>query len=170
MELQRKSYSKRINLLIHGLDEVGSSVWETKTQNLDIFNIFVTDGLGLDPKSISLIDIHRLPQRPIVKQGCNITRPIVIKLATAMDKHTVMSNLKNLKAYNSKKQVDFDNEHFHADSSHRNSSVFITDLLPKEFYERKKKLMPACKSASKSRKKKDGLFTMENTVYLWTIN
>ena len=127
------------------------------------------DRLGLDPKSISLVDIHRLPQRPIVKQGSNITRPIVIKLATAMDKHTVMSNLKNLKAYNLKKQVGFDNKHFHADSSHRNSSVFITDHLPKEFYKRKK-LMPAFKSACKSHKKQDGQFTKENTVYLRTIN
>ena len=69
-----------------------------------------------------------------------------------MDKHTVMSNLKNLKADNLKKKVGFDNEHFHADSSHRNSSVFITDHLPKEFYERKK-LMSAFKTACKSRKK-----------------
>ena len=65
-ELQRESYSKRLNLLILGLDEVGSSAWETKTQTLDIFNKFMTDGLGLDPKSISLVDIHRLPQRPIL--------------------------------------------------------------------------------------------------------
>ena len=118
LELQRESYSKRLNLLIHGLDEVGSSVWETKAQALDIFNKFMNDGLVLDPKSISLVDIHRLPQRPIVKQGSNIIRSIVIKLATAMDKHTVMSNHKNLKVYNSKKQVDFDNKLFHADSSH----------------------------------------------------
>ena len=127
MELQREFYSKRLNLLTHGLDELGSSAWETKTQTLDIFNKFMTDGLGLDPKSISLVDIYGLPQRPIVKQGSNITRPIVIKLPTAMDKHTVMSNLKNLKVYNLKKKVSFGNEHFHADSSHRNSSVFITD-------------------------------------------
>ena len=152
LELQRESYSKRLNLLIHGLDEVGSTVWETKTQTLDIFNKFVTDGLGLDPKSISLVDIHRLPQRPVVKQGRNITRPIIIKLATAMDKHIVMSNLKNLKAYNLKKQ-NFNNDHFHAGSSHRKSSVFITDHLPKEYYERKKKLMPAFKSACKFHKK-----------------
>ena len=126
---------------------------KTKTQTLDIFNKFMTGGLGLDPKSISVVDIHRLPQRPIVKQGSNITRPIIIKLTTAFDKRTVMSNLKNLNAYNSKKQVNFNNEHFHADSSHRNSLVFITDHLPKEFYERKKKLMPTFKPACKSRKK-----------------
>ena len=153
LELQQESYSKRLNLLTHGLGEVGSSAWETKTQTLNVFNKFMTDGLGLYPKSISLVDIHCLPQRPIVKQRSNITRPIVIKLATAMDKHIVMSNLKNLKAYNSKKQVGFDNDHFHANSSHLHSSVFITDHLPKEFYERKKKLMPAFKSACKSLKK-----------------
>ena len=118
LELQRESYSKRLNYLIHGLEEVGSSAWETKTQTLDIFNKFMTDGLGFDPKSISLVDIHRLPQRPIVKQGSNITRPIVIKIAAAIDKHIVMSNLKNLKAYNLKKQVGFGNEHFRAHSSH----------------------------------------------------
>ena len=88
LELQRESYSKRLNPLIHGLDEVGPSVWETKTQTLDIFDKFMTDGLGLDPKPISLVDIYRLPRRHIVEQGSNITRPIIIKLATAMDKHT----------------------------------------------------------------------------------
>ena len=70
-----------------------------------------------------------------------------------MNKHTVMSNLKNLTAYNSKKQVNFDNYLFHAGSLHRNSSVFIADHLSKEFYERKKKPMPAFISARKSRKK-----------------
>ena len=89
-----------------------------------------------------------------------------MKLATAISKHTVMSNLKHLKAYNLKKHVGFDNEHFHADSSHQNSSVFSTDHLPKEFYERKKKLMPAFKSPCKSRKKQDGQFTKENTYCL----
>ena len=43
LELQRESYSKRLNPFIHGLDEVGPSVWETKTQTLDIFNKFMTD-------------------------------------------------------------------------------------------------------------------------------
>ena len=154
LELQRESYSKRLNLPIHGLDDVGSSVWETNTQTLDRFNKFMTDGLDLDPKSTSLVDIHRLPHRPIVEQGSNITRPIIVELATAMDKHTIMSNLKNLKAYNSKKHVNFDNEHFYVDASYRNSSIFINDHLLKEFYERKKKLMPAFKSACKHRKKK----------------
>ena len=116
LEYEKKEAKKlelqRANLLIFN-----KRTW-TKTQTLHIFNKFMTDGLGLDPKSFSLVDIHRLPQRPIVKQGSNITRPIIIKLATAIDKHTVMSNLKNLKAY-SKKQVNFDNKHFYVDSSHR---------------------------------------------------
>ena len=170
LELQRESYSKRLNLLIHGLDEVGSSAWETKTQNLDIFNKFMTDELGLDPKSISLLDIHRLPQRPIVKQGSNITRPIVIKLATAMDKHTVMSNLKNLKAYNLKKQVGFDNEHFHAD--HHIEIAQYSSLITRQrnsMKERRSLCQPSNLPANLV-KKQDGQFTKENTVYLWTIN
>ena len=52
-------------------------------------------GLQLDPVSIPLADIHRLPQQPVVRGGVNIARPIIIKLNNAMDKHKIMSNLSN---------------------------------------------------------------------------
>ena len=170
LEWQREFYSKRLNLLIHGLDEVSSSAWKTKTQTLDIFNKFMTDRLGLDPKSISLVDIHRLPQRPIFKQGSNITRPIVIKLATAMDKHTVMTKLKNLKAYNSKKHVGFNNEHFHADSSIEIDQYSSLIICQRNSMKERRSLCQPANLPANLVKKQDGQFTKENTVYLWTIN
>ena len=98
--LQYESYSKRLNLLIHGLDETTNTVWESKAETSATFNSFLKEGLDLDPNSITLVDAHRLPQRPIIKHGRRITRPIIIKLANAIDKKKIMTNLKHLKTYN----------------------------------------------------------------------
>ena len=97
---QHEFYSKRLNLLIHGLDETTNTVWESKAETLATFNSFLKEGLDLDPDSITLVDAHRLPQRPIVKHGRRITRTIIIKLANALDKKKIMTNLKRLKTYN----------------------------------------------------------------------
>ena len=68
-----------------------------------------------------------------------------------MDKHTEMSNLKNLKAYNSKKQVNFNNEHFYADSSHRKAQY--SSLITCQRNSMKERSLCRFKSACKSRKK-----------------
>ena len=47
--LQRESYSKCFNLLIHGLDESKDSPWKPKAETQLIFNEFLTQGLHLDP-------------------------------------------------------------------------------------------------------------------------
>ena len=102
--LQRESYCKRFNLLIHGLDESKDSPWEPNAETQIIFNEFLTQGLHLDPIEIPLVDIHRLPQRPIVKNRKSFIRPIVIKLLNTADKHKIMKSLGNLKAYNQLKK------------------------------------------------------------------
>ena len=69
-ELANEVYSKRLNLLIHGLDE--NEVWEKKETTLLIFKNFVQEGLNLNLLDINIIDIHRLLQRPISKQGIRL--------------------------------------------------------------------------------------------------
>ena len=98
--LQRESYSKRFNLLIHELDESKDSTSEPKAETQLIFDKFLTQGLHLDPIEIPLVDIHRKPQRPIVKNGKSFNRPIIIKLSDTADKHKIMKSFHNLKAYN----------------------------------------------------------------------
>jgi len=69
---------------------------ETET----IFNKFLADGLELERQQVQLVDLHRLPQHPVYKSEVKVNRPIIIKVASAYDKHTIMTNLKNLKNYN----------------------------------------------------------------------
>ena len=95
--LMHESYSKRLNLLIHGLKEKKSTENETKLETCEIFNDFLLNGLRVDSTKIQLVDIHRLPQHPVSRSGKRVTRPIIIKLANAMDKQTIMANLKHLK-------------------------------------------------------------------------
>ena len=98
-DLMRESYSKQLNLLIHGLDET-KEAWETKTQTKLTLVKFFQEGLDLDPNSISLVDCHRLSYRPIFKQGQKITRSIIIKLTNAFDKSVIFNSASNLKKYN----------------------------------------------------------------------
>ena len=77
--LQQESHNKRLNLLIHGVEEKGS-VWKDKTQTLVKLNKFLKEGLRIEPSSLLLVDMHRLPQRPFIFRGKRLTRPIIIKL------------------------------------------------------------------------------------------
>ena len=73
---------------------------KTNTETREIFDNFVVEGLQLDPEKISLVDIHRLPQHQITKNAKRVTRPMIIKLANALDKHYIMKTVTNLKTYN----------------------------------------------------------------------
>ena len=79
----KEFYDKKMNLLIHGLK--GKSAWETKNETKLIFEEFLKAGLNLDASAVSLVDIHRLPQRSVTKNGKRVDRPIVIEVATVMD-------------------------------------------------------------------------------------
>jgi len=144
--VQRESYSKRMNLLIHGLEENGA--WETREQTRSILNNFLSEGLKLNPGDISLVDFHRLPQRPIFKSNKQITRPIIIKLSTVFDKQTILNSAKHLKNYNGKvttKKTDGEHSQFRRNSNNSNS-VYITDHLPKTYFLQKKSLLPKFKN------------------------
>ena len=137
-DLMRELYSKRLNLLIHGLDET-KEAWETKIQTKSMLAKFFHEGLDLDLNSISLVDCHRLPQRPIFKQGQKITRPIIIKLTNAFDKSVIFNSASNLKKYN--QQLSGSS----ATNGRSRKSVYITEHLPQQLYYQKKKLLPSSK-------------------------
>ena len=151
----RESYNKRLNFLIHGLAEIEGSDWETRDQTQLIYNNCMIKGLQLDPVSIPLVDIHRLPQQPVVRGGVNIARPIIIELNNAMDKHKIISNLSNLKAYKLSRQ----NEQQSAATPPRfPKSVYITEHLQKMFRNRGRDFCPGLKiKKSREGEKPSGL-------------
>jgi len=139
--LMSELYDKRLNLLIYGLEE---SAWETKEKTKIVFNQFLTDGLAIDPSEIHLVDVHRLPQHPLIIRGKHITRPIIIKLPDVFEKTKIMRSLSNLKEFNQ-------NRHERLKTNIGN--VFISDHLPKEFQIHKKKLLRKFKEARSEQKK-----------------
>ena len=55
-ELANKAYNKRLNLLIHGLNE--NEVCEKKETILLIFKKFLWKGLNLNLQDLHIIDMH----------------------------------------------------------------------------------------------------------------
>ena len=68
-EVAREAYSKRLNLLVHGIEESIEEVWENKQSTLEKFDQFLENGQKICRLQIKVIDIHRLPQGPVFKQG-----------------------------------------------------------------------------------------------------
>jgi len=93
-------------LLIHRLSEDKNKAWETRQETQATFIKFLNESLGLNRNSITLADIHRLPQNPVYKDSDKVDRPIIFKLTNAFDKYTISSRLKHLKAKKEKKQQD----------------------------------------------------------------
>ena len=125
----RESYSKRLNILIHGLDE-SKEAWETTAQTKTVLTKFFTEGLEID---LNYIDCHRLPQRPIFKEGQKVTRPIILKLANAFDKRLIFKAASKLKNYNMQ-----DSRHSLSSNEKTSKSVYITEHLPHVLYQQKK--------------------------------
>ena len=89
-----------------------------------------------DPTLIPLADYHRLPQRPIYdRTGAKIMRPIIIELTNASDKRKIYNKVKNLKAFNEERRMN------------KQSSVYITEHLLKQFQRERKLLLPFFKEA-----------------------
>ena len=104
------------------------AVWETKAQTQEINRNFINEGLKLDPATIPLVDIHRLPQQPILRHVRKVTRLIIIKLNNAPDKHKIMSNLGKLKTYNSVRKSCPQSKSEASTIPRRNTeSVYITE-------------------------------------------
>ena len=131
--IMRESYDKRLNVLIHGLKETER---ESKQQSKIIFEAFLKEALNLEHGSIKIIDLHRLPQRAVKKADKKVIRPIIIKLLSTYDKDKLYGNISKLKAYN----------------KNRATPIFITEHLPKIFYNHKKLLIPQFQAAKRDRK------------------
>ena len=102
--LMQESYEKRLNILIHGLDENSNTPWEKNEEIVQIVNDFLRGLQITNPESIPLVDMHRLLQRPIFRKGIRVKRPIIIKLTKVADKRLIYSRLRNLKCYNEKQR------------------------------------------------------------------
>ena len=140
--VMKESYEKRFNILIHGIPENSDNPWEAPIETLDRIHNFMNEGLKIsNPMAIQLADYHRLPQRPLFKDGVRVNRPIIIKLMNAADKRHIFANVKHLKSYNQNKKML------------NHSMVYITDHLPKLFQEERKLLMPYFKKANSLKKK-----------------
>ena len=106
--------------------------WETTTQTKTVLTKFFTEKLEIDLNSLSLVDCHRLPQRPIFKQDQKGTRPIILKLANAFDKRLILKAASKLKKY---KMQDLG--HSLSSNEKTNKSVYITEHLPHLLYHQK---------------------------------
>ena len=136
----QESYDKRLNLLIHGIEE--SDAWETLEKTKKLIHNFMKDGLLIiDPSMISLADFHRLPQQPIFRNNCKVHRSNIIKLTNSTDKKLIFTKLKNLKKYNEiRKSVD-------------KKPHYIIEHLPKQFQVERKALLSQFKEAKRMKKK-----------------
>ena len=135
--LMKESYEKRLNILVHGLRET-ESPWEKREDSLSLFRDFVKDGLKIDdPTSIAVVDAHRLPQRPIFKNGKRICRPLIVKLSTISDKNKIFGHVKNLKNFNEARNLTLLHDKF----------VYVSNHLPRDFVLQKKRLYPQYKEA-----------------------
>ena len=60
-----------MNVLIHGIEE--DSAWETREQTSKKFYEFLQEGLNISkPLVPQPIDLHRLPQHPVSRQGSKV--------------------------------------------------------------------------------------------------
>ena len=157
-EVMRENYEKRMNILIHGIEEDTKSVWESNVETRLKFNNFISGALKLDPTAIAIADIHRLPQRPKFKDGIKFTRPIIVKLVHTKDKNLIYQNLRELKSFNEEKKKSIVNAR----------PVYITDHLPELFLRQKKVLLPQFKQARKNKQKV--FWRVENGNYVLFIN
>ena len=92
----KESYDKRLNILIHGIQEDNNNVWEKREKTIDKFHKFLKNSLKISPNKIKLSDIYRLPQQPITKNGRPVHRPIIVKLLTIHDKNLIFKSEKIL--------------------------------------------------------------------------
>ena len=153
-KIMQELYSKRLNLLIHGLKENEMYEFESRNETYALFTKFLQEALGLGPDSIQLADIHQLPQHTIFKNGKRTTRPIIIKLSSVFNKNIILKSWKKLKSYNLKLSSNMGDDFEY---------VYVTEHLLKNLQLQKKRLLPAFKQAKSERKR--AIWQIENAEY-----
>ena len=136
--LMQESYNKRMNILIHGVEE---NVWENHQQTLQKFDNFLKEAVHIDPKNVEVADIHCLPQKPVIRRGVKVTRPIIVKLTNAMSKAQIFSNLNRLKTFNEARKRDgkgtvYVTEHLLGSFSNGKSYFYLCSNKPKQIRRR----------------------------------
>ena len=150
-------------MLVHGIEESIKEVWVTKQSTLEKFDQFLENGLKICRSQIKVTDIHRLPQRPLFKQGHQVCRPIIVKLSSVFNKQLILSLCKNLKAYNA--NLFHDGK---LTNGKQGRTIYVTEHLPKTFVNQKKLLLPSFNKARKEKKNKPtGELIKDNIVYSW---
>ena len=115
--LAQEHYSKRMNVLIHGIEEQPR---ENKEQTNKIVCNFLKE--VLHGNDIKLIDCHRMSSASTKIDSKRSTwRPIICKVSTMKEKSRIFSSLVVLKDYN----------------KNNNSAIFLTNHLPKSIYLKK---------------------------------
>ena len=57
-KLRSEAYSKRLNILNHGIPEDSNTAWESRDSTLNLFRQFLKNGLKVDdPTELTLVDI-----------------------------------------------------------------------------------------------------------------
>ena len=83
----RGSYEKRLNIIVHIIMEDQDTSWEKQDKIESNFKDFLINGLRIDdPDKIEYVDIHRLPQHLLRKNGKIIHSSIIVKLLNMNDK------------------------------------------------------------------------------------
>ena len=158
--LAKELYDKRFNILVYGMEENLENAWETKYESERKFRNFLRDALKIpESHTISIADVHRLPQHSVSKNGERIHRPIIAKLTSYADKNLVMRSLNKLKNYNNDKKKRLgDNVGY----------VYVTEHLPREVLQQKKLLLPVHKKAKEERKR--AVWKIEQATYCLYID
>ena len=145
-------YSRRLNVLIHGLKEAPAkpgeeNLGESRADTLMIFCRFLSEGhQTAEPSSILLVDIHRFHQRPSpVEFGKTKAKPIIVKLAAQDDQNRIYQSLQFLKFYNRQEVNPY--------TEKRYPNVYVTDHFPPVFENQHTLLLPLSRAARIDKKK-----------------
>ena len=84
-----------------------------------------------------------MPQHPVLRNGKKIQRPIIIKLTNFFDKQLIYKSLKNQKLYNNELNL----------KPKLPGYIYVTDHLPSEMLQQKKKLLPLFNKARQEGKR-----------------
>ena len=142
----KESYDKRLNILIHRIKEDVNQAWEKSDETVKMFQI----------DDVDYVDIHRLPQHPLKKNGKTVHRSITVKLLTMKDKNLIFKSAKHLKKYSTERRTEDDVSTY----------TYITDHLPVKFQTQRKRL-PFYKEAKQNKQKAvSKIFDEEYTLFV----
>ena len=65
--LQNESYCKRLNILIHGVENDEKLAWKSRDITTQKLKKFMKEELEMDVDEVPIVDLHRLPQQPLFR-------------------------------------------------------------------------------------------------------